>query len=262
MILLTGHGAIAAEFLKKYPCEVISIRTMTDDEIVNKFTVSSVVIHNAALINSSSLEELIKSNFLLTKRILDLIEANNLSCKFVNISSMSFLLTEDKEQPLNQMSNYALSKYLSEQYCLNHSFSNVCSVRFSTLFYQDPNRDGISKIISDAFYNKTVTVFNNGVDSRDVIPIEVAVDYLYKICQDSESKKIYNVVCGSPNKFSDIINKIKKYLIFDVVNVDCESKKVLSSFSTKYINSLGIINFDIEDYIYNYIKSLNASSSL
>ena len=262
MILLTGHGAIAEEFSKKYPCEVISIRNVTDDEIKDKITKASVVIHNSALINSNNLEELIKCNFILTKRILDLTYENNLKCKFVNVSSMSFLQTEDKELPLNEMSNYALSKYISEHYCLNHSLNNVCSVRFSTLFYQDSKRDGLSKIISDAFYDKKITTFNNGIDSRDIIPIQVAVDYLYKICQVSEPKKIYNVVSGRSIKFIDLIATVKKYLTFNLVDINCENKIVLSDFSNKYIKSLGIIDFDIEDYINNYIKSLNDYSNL
>jgi nucleoside-diphosphate-sugar epimerase len=256
MILLTGQGAIAQAFSNKYPCKVASIRHMSDDELKDEIINSSVIIHNSALVGSYNLDELITSNFLLTKKIIDTIYITNPSCRFINLSSMSFLDTEDDTLLLNYMSNYGLSKYLSEHYCLNHALKNVCSVRFSTIFYQNSQRDGISKIISDAYYNRKITTFNNGIDARDILPLDIAVEYLFKICQYTESKKVFNVVSGKSTQFIELIALIKKHLTFDVVDIKNETKKILSDFSTKHIECLGIIDFDIEDYIINYIERI------
>ena len=73
MILFTGSGAIAECFKNFFPCKIISARALNDDDLTSHILSVDVIIHNAALINAESFKDYIEANFILTKRILDLV---------------------------------------------------------------------------------------------------------------------------------------------------------------------------------------------
>src|ERR1019366_4441645 len=158
MILFTAGGSISTEFKSQFPCEIISARSMTDQQLEDCIRGFSVVIHNAANLICNTFNEAINDNFLLTKRVLDLVHKTKPEMKFLYISSMSILETDNTYKEIENMNLYSFSKYLAEIYCLKHNHNDLSSVRFSTIFYGDANKDGLSKLIYDAVNNKEITL--------------------------------------------------------------------------------------------------------
>jgi nucleoside-diphosphate-sugar epimerase len=257
MILFTGSGALAEEFSKMYQCEVISARNMDDTELISWILKSKVIIHNAAIINTNDFQEFIDSNFLLTKRILDLVFKINPKIKFINISSMSILENQDDYMAPDLMTNYAFSKYIAELYCVKHPFEDIVNVRFSTIFYGDEKRDGISKLVYDSLIKNEITIYNDGEAKRDIIPIRIASMYLFKLCCSKISERKINIVSGNSFSFKYIVLVLKKNnKTLKINNIYNDSKKVLSSFSRNSIENLGEIYFSIEDEIGSYLDKI------
>jgi nucleoside-diphosphate-sugar epimerase len=256
MILFTGGGAIADEFRKLYKCEIISARSLSDEVLETWVSRARVIIHNAALINSVDLNELTTSNFLLTKKLIDLSLKLNPGVKFVNISSMSILENEETYLDPLSMTPYAFSKYISELYCIKNSLENLISIRFSTIFYKR-DKDGISQMISNAVYKNEIQLFNHGLAKRDIIPINIAVQYLFHICNNTTDRKIINVVSGYSTSFFEIAQIIKKQInLVNIKNQVVESKTVLHNFSNKNLLQFGLIDFNLEDEVISYIRKL------
>ncbi|WP_427875249.1 NAD-dependent epimerase/dehydratase family protein [Flavobacterium sp. MMS24-S5] len=263
MILFTGSGAIANTFAKYYDCEIISARSMDDDTLANKIKVADVIIHNAALINSNDLSEFVDANFILTKRILEIISTIKPKIKFINLSSMSFLKDENQYLNSKEMSNYAFSKYLNELFCLKYPIENISNVRFSTIFYGDFRRDGLSKIVYDCFFEKKITIYNNGEAIRDFIPIEIAVQYLYKLTNLKTLPKIINIVSGRETSFKYFVNKLVELNPeIEIFNIEIETPKILSEFSKSGIAELGEIDFNIDELFEKYALEINENINI
>ncbi len=258
MILFTGTGALAKSFSAFYPCTIVSARHLSDEDLIPYISSTSVIIHNAAVIQAAELSVYTDSNFLLTKRILELVYRINPDAMFINISSMSMLKTQDTYLQAEDMTDYAFSKYIAEQYCLRHPLKKLSNVRFSTLFYEDPVRDGLSKLAFDAIRTNKIKVYNNGEAKRDFIPMEIAVKYLYKVSQQAEPPRKLNIASGDPlsfNHFSNILQFHNPSLV--VENISAQTSEVLHIFSKDDIERLGIIKFNIDDAFNNYIAKLS-----
>jgi hypothetical protein len=258
MILFTGSGKIASAYLSKFPGKYVSARNLDDQELSKELFEATVVIHNAAIINSGSVLDFFEGNCILTKRILDLLSVVNPRARFINLSSMSFLETENKYLPVEEMSNYAFSKYTSEVFCIRYPYSDLVNVRFSTIFYGDFDKDGISRLIY-SFVQGNVTIFNNGEAYRDILPLEILICYLHKITFAKSLPRVMNVAAGKSYSFKNILD----FLILNSSNVQIENKiqklpEVLSSFSKKHIDIVGEISFDLRDYVIEYYKLLNS----
>ena len=261
MILFTASGALSAAFAKQYPCQIISTRKLNDDELTEKLKTATVVIHNAALLQANVLSEYMDANYGLTKRILDLTYKINPNVRFINVSSMSFLETADAYLPTEKMTNYAFSKYQAEQYCIEHPLSkkhkNVTNVRFSTLFYKDETRDGLSKLGSDAVHKKQISLINNGNAKRDFIPLDIAAAYLKKLTITNVLPLIINVASGkslSFKHFSDLI--LKRDPSVKCLNLEQKTVNVLSDFPIDTLKELGEIEFDIDLEFSEYLLQL------
>jgi len=264
MILLTGRGAFAKAFSSQHACKIVSLRSANFADLSRIISGVKVIIHNAANINSGGFIEAVDDNFILTKRILDSVYEINPNIYFIFLSSMSILSNESENRYKNikEMDSYAYSKYLAETYCLKHPFPNVSVVRFSTLFYADEKRDGLSKLVSDACLLNSVTIFNSGEASRDFIPLKVAARYVYKMINNKDRKKVYNIVSAKATSFSQVVEYLKlKFPTLEVVNKNLDSRPagVLSKFSDGSISKLGKIDFILEHEINKYIKQLKYS---
>lgn len=256
MILFTGGGSLAIAFKKKYDCEIISARKLTDEQLKNTLKNAKIIFHNAALVNSTDLNSLIASNFVLTKRIIDLAAEVNPSVNFINISSMSFLGLNGDIDAMHSMSPYAISKYMAEVYCLNHKIRTT-SIRFSTIFYGNPIKDGLSKLAYEAVIKGSVDIFNNGDAKRDFIPIEIVVEYLNKLTTILHLPAVINIVSGKPTQFKEFIEHVRILNPNIVVNnIDGFTKEVLSDFSKRDIVLLGEIEFSIFDFFTKYVNKL------
>lgn len=263
MITFTGTGAISSTFKKYYPCEIVSARFLNDIELENTIRSSSTIIHNAAAISSDSLSSYIDSNFILTKRIIDLAYKINPDIRFINISSMSILKTANQYLDPSEMDNYALSKYFAEVYCLQHPLKKLTNVRFSTIFYKDPQRDGLSRLAYDAVIKKKITIFNNGESCRDFIPIDIAVKYLLRLTlQDILPRKI-NIVSSTPLSFRYFVDKLlQSNPNIEIDDIATQTKSVLNNFGREGIDYLTKINFDIDFEFEKYVNSIYALPDL
>ncbi|MDH6355292.1 nucleoside-diphosphate-sugar epimerase [Dysgonomonas sp. PH5-45] len=264
MILFTGVGSLFDAFQKKYECSAISARRTSTSKLKFAFKSASVVIHNAANLSPHDLESSVEDNFNLTKRIVDTLYEVNPTAKFINIGSMSYLKSDSQYLDINDMTLYAYSKYLSETYCLKHQMKQIVLVRFSTLFYENPEKDGLSKLINDAkIYNK-VSLINGGKACRNFLPIDAAVEYLNKIACGNYTDirdKILNIVSLNKHSFKDIADYLRKVSpslkIENIELPEAEKNIVLSEFSPQSIKNLGVVDFKLEDYILNYFNQLD-----
>lgn len=262
MILFTGGGSIAQKFEQLFTCTIISARNLDDTNLVAYLSTANIIIHNAAIIKGNSFKDFIEGNFLLTKRILDLANVVNPNVRFINISSMSILANDEDYLLTHLMSDYAFSKFISEQYCLKHSHQNLINVRFSTIFFENFEKDGFSKLIWDSSSNK-ISIYNGGLAERDVIPLRIAVQYLNKLCYGDLKSKIINIASGNTLSFNylcDLILKLNNNVV--IQNKECQFAEVLKTFSKKGIVGLGEIEFSIEEEFTNYYKKLNESFNL
>ncbi len=256
MILFTGGGKIASVFQKKYESKIVSSRNLNDDELSDAIKNAQTIIHNSALIYSSNFDDFIESNFLLTRRVIKICKKVNPKVRFINLSSMSILSGDDTYLPVDQMNDYAYSKYISENYCLRSGLENLTNLRFSTIFYGDSKRDGISKLIEDSNIHNEITLLNKGIAKRDIIPLRILVEYLYKICKSNSLKSKYNIVSGKETSFKEISDILKennrKLKIF---NKALETQNILCSFSKKDVIELGEIHFDLRKDIEIYMNT-------
>jgi len=262
MILLTGGGSFAQTYLDQFEGEVASIRELSQANFLGKLSQSSVVIHNVATINSDNLEQLIERNFDFTRFIVQKLQELNPKAHLILLSSMSFLDPNDdqKYSDVQEMTSYAYSKYLAETYTLKCGLEHVSSVRFSTLFYKDPQKDGLSKLISDTVSQGRIILYNNGEASRNFLPIETAAAYVQKITeQEAKGKRTYTLAAPSATSFAAVADILRQYIPnLTIENKDFtgNSTSVLADFSSESIDELGTINFSLDEEIKKYLRRL------
>ena len=261
MILFTASGALATAYAKQFPCEIISARQLNDEQLSNYLKKATVVIHNAAAIQADNLSAYMNANFELTKRVLNLVYSVNPLIRFINISSMSILKDADTYLTQKEMTDYAVSKYLAEMFCTKHPLSikhkNTTNVRFSTLFYENKTRDGLSKLGADAVDNQKITLINNGISERDFIPIDIAAAYLFKLTTTTELPLTINIASGKPLSFKYFSGLIlKEAPSVKIENLELPMQTVLSDFKIDKLKDLGEIEFDMGLIFKNYYKQL------
>jgi len=261
MTILTASGSFAKSYTQQFKTDINSIRELGKEAFEKKLLSAKTVIHNAATIDAEGLELYVSRNFDFTRYIVSLLEKNNPNTHLIFLSSMSILDPQDdsKYGDVVAMSPYAYSKYLAETYCLKSSLNRVSCVRFSTIFYQDPAKDGLSKLTSDAVNHKKITLFNGGAARRNFLPLHIAAQYVHKIAESNKpGKHIYNLSAPRSTSFHDIAEMIKQ----SVSGLQIDNKKVtepplvLSEFGLDTIKLLGPIGFSLDDELKTYIKSL------
>ncbi len=264
-ILVSGaSGAFGSEFVKRLDrYETVSLRYgRMEEQHRTKLSECEVFVHCGGLLKGNR-DELLESNTLLTKEILDHLGKENPHVHFVYLSSMSILRKKNKVAARDylefwEMTDYALSKYISEILCSRSGISTTV-VRFSTLFCRNPARDGLSRLVFDAVTQKKITILNNGKAKRDYIPLDIATGYVTRILGDeSLFGRTLNIVSGKETSFREIADflssKISPLEIEDLQKqqVDC----VPTDFDAEDIRSLGMIDFDLYDRIEEYKNSL------
>lgn len=264
MIIFTGGGAIASEFSKRFDSHIISARRLSNLELAEHFKKATVIIHNSGLIQSNDLNELLKCNLELTKRVVDLANEVNPNCKLINISSMSILNECDSYLPLDEMTPYALSKYYSEIYCLNHSFSKLTNVRFSTIFYKNKDKDGISRLAYDAVNYGKIKIYNNGSSCRDVLPLEYVASCLHELAELDLYPRILNIASGCSLPFSFFVKILKEKISKLVIEDEIQNvNPVLCDFPNHFIFRKNMINISvIREAFIMYLNKLDEGIGL
>jgi nucleoside-diphosphate-sugar epimerase len=263
MILLTGHGSLAEEFKRHYECHIVGIRNIAQVELELQIRKANVIIHNSANLDPKNIEQATNDNFQLSKNLIDTVIRINPDILFIYLSSMSILKDEHSYLDVDVMTTYAFSKYMGEIYCLKSPLINKKIVRFSTIFYANPAKDGLSKLISDAVCKKEIQIFNEGCAKRDFIPLEVAAKYLHKISTIKSNRLIFNVASGKSTSFLELVSIIKSYIPdLTVINKNIESMPgVLHKFSVEPLNELGVVDFELSRYVIFFLNSISGENS-
>lgn len=263
MTILTATGSFADAYLDQFEGEIASIRNLSETEFKAKINNSDTIIHNASTITSTDLDICLERNFDFTRFLVKELQTNNPLAHLVHISSMSVLspTNDSLYDDVINMTPYTYSKYLAESYCRKTTLNTISFVRFSTLFYKDPTKDGLSKLIFDAVTKKKITIYNGGEAKRNFLPLEIAAQYVDKIARSRPtSKKIYNLAAPNATTFLDVVTILQKHL----PNIEIEDKKldgsfpVLSDFTMNTLDNIGQIDFSLEEYIVEYIEKLRA----
>ena len=261
MTILTAKGSFAKAYGTQFTAEVTSIRERGEAKFNKKLTQAQVIIHNASTITSTDLTTCLDRNFDFTRFVVKQVEGNSHAPHLVHISSMSILdpTNDSVYGDVIAMTPYAYSKYLAETFCLKSSVERLSCVRFSTLFYKDPTKDGLSKLIYDAVRTKKITIFNGGEARRNFLPLDTAAAYVHKITEIQKPQKdIYTLAAPVSTSFYDVVQLLKKH-VPDLVIEDKQISNgapVLAEFSTASIDRLGRIDFSLEDEIIAYMTEL------
>jgi nucleoside-diphosphate-sugar epimerase len=265
MITLTAQGAFASEFAKYYKAEVVSIRALKNEDFWKKIMEAGTIVHNASTIDCINLSDCVRINFDFSRKLTDFLVKNNPNVNLTYISSMSILdpLSDSAYADPIDMSPYAFSKYITECYCMKSKIDRFKSVRFSTLFYKDPERDGLSRLIYDAVTKREIIIYDGGAAKRDFIPLNIAAGYVKKITAlRNKEKKIFNIATGKATSFAEIARLLVKN-IPGLNVIDRRSKiavqPVLHKFNTDSIRELGEIEFSLEEDIRSYINEIALS---
>lgn len=264
-ILISGAGGgFGSELIKHFDSfEVIFLRAGgINDEQKEKLSKCDVFIHCGALLKGN-FSELFNANCVLVNEILDYFKVANSSAQLIFFSTMSLLRNKKSVSAhdyldLKEMTDYALSKYLMEAVCSRYKMP-ITIVRFSTLFYRNPIRDGLSKMIFDAVNKKRLTLYNGGEAARDFMPLDIAAQYVKSLVGN---KKFFgrtaNIVSGNETSFRTVAVFLKSRLNgLEIVNENTELKdNIPSNFDKKDILDLGEIPFSIFERVEDYIKDL------
>jgi nucleoside-diphosphate-sugar epimerase len=264
MTILTAGGSFAQAYLNQYNnAEIASIREIGETNFTKKISSAETIIHNAASIGCNDLNVCVEHNFDFTRLLVQKIKLTNPEAHLIFLGSMSILnhTNASDYSDVAKMTPYAYSKYLAETFCLKSELKNLSCTRFATLFYKDPKKDGLSKLIEDAATQGKITIFNNGEDKRNFLPINIAAQYVHKIVERNEKQNhVYNLVGNESTSFKDISELLKKF----VVNLKVDNKitkdvpRVLSQFSDNDVELLGKINFSLENEIESYVYSFES----
>ena len=221
MIYLTGHGALAAE-LKNTNIKIKSLRNFGSKAYAD----ADCIIHNAANLNPKSHEETYQDNVVPLSNLINSIDPNK---RFIMISSMSVLQNKNMPKLIYKMNHYTRSKYICET-LVKDTLKNYMIIRFSSLFYADPLRDGLSKMIYDAKTKKQITLINNGEAKRDWLPLRIAAKKILTL-NTKGFKGTVNLASGNPWSFGAVAGFLK-FLDDDIeiINEDAKHIEVLSDF--------------------------------
>ena len=263
MILFTGSGALANACSQVFEVVTTSLRSISDEKLRDLLCNCDVVMHNSAAIQSDSLAKYVESNFMLTKRLVDVVCSVNPNVMLINIGSMSYLQRDNVYDAVNNMINYAYSKFLGETYLLKSPLKNVCSVRFSTVFYKNAARDGLSKLGYDAVKSNEIKLINQGCAKRDFIPIDVVAAYLSKLADCYNLPKTINIASGKSFSFKHFSNIIQQvFPSTTIVNSANPHSEVLHQFDVEPLRQIGIVDFDITSEFEKYLHQVDEDADL
>jgi nucleoside-diphosphate-sugar epimerase len=265
MTILTGGGSFAHAYTKQFNAQIASIRQLGEKAFLDATKKASIVIHNAATTESSDLDLSLERNFDFTRFLVQNLQKQNPSVHLIFLSSMSILSSSDDKVygEVIKMTPYAYSKYLAETYCLKSPLNRVSCVRFSTLFFKDPQKDGLSKLVNEAHSTGKITLINNGEAKRNFLPVEIAARYIEKISKlPVVGKQIFTLASPQSTSFGEVAKILQRLLPkLEVDNIVMSlSNPVLADFSSDSIDKLGQINFSLEKNIANYLKTLSVQS--
>jgi nucleoside-diphosphate-sugar epimerase len=259
-VLFTGtNGALGKLFVSMYQDTVQASVRYSDEKsfmaLVEQIKTADVLIHASANLNPGDIESGIRDNALLTYSIVNAAGKVNSNCHLILISSMSILGEDGEPKQIRDMTHYAASKYIMEELAWEDAKNPITVVRFSTLFYEDPSRDGLSKMVYSAVKNKNIVASDC---KRDFIPLWAACKWLNKLCGNPVwYNKTINLASGKPINMLDVANHLVSQFGVSFHHTALpDYANVCYKFSADAANTLEQINFDIYDLIDKYYERL------
>lgn len=125
---------------------------------------------------------------------------------------------EDQPEPL---SPYALSKLEGERYCqlyAQQSPLNTASVRYFNVYGERQNPHGqyasvVARFKQNILEKKPLTVYGDGTQTRDFIPVTQVIDATLKIALFEECKgEVFNIGTGNSINLLELITRLEKEL--------------------------------------------------
>lgn len=265
MTILTGGGSFAQTYTQLFDGKVASIRELGEPAFLEEVRKATCIIHNAATVESNDLELSLTRNFDFTRYLVRKVQALNPDVHFILLSSMSILdqTGDGAYGDVLHMTPYAYSKYLAETYCLKSGLYRFSGVRFSTLFYRDPHKDGLSKLIYEAVTTQKITIYNKGKAARNFLPLPTAAAYVHKLSRETGSQKsgrTYTFAGPQPTSFAEVAEILRRHL--PELQVEdkplAANQAVMADFS--WANEAGVkrIGFSLEDEIGRYMDALQS----
>ena len=123
------------------------------------------------------------------------------------------------------------------------------------MFYRDHERDGLSKIVHDALYKKSIVASDC---KRDFLPVDVACKLLNKLCGNTRwYNRTVNLASGRIVNMMEIAGfLVRKYGVSCHRTTLPQYSDICYRFSPNDANSLEKINFDIFDLVEEYYENL------
>lgn len=127
----------------------------------------------------------------------------------------------DEQTPCNPTSPYGFSKligeYLCKQYAVNFGIETVC-MRYFNVYGDRQNPNGqyaavVAKFKDNMKHNKPITIFGDGLQTRDFIPVEQVAHtnlMLGMLPGKSISGEIFNVATGRSVSVIELFDLLKK----------------------------------------------------
>jgi nucleoside-diphosphate-sugar epimerase len=259
--LLTGsNGSLGKKYRQMFPEAVpVSIRYGDSKMMVNlsdQIRTADTLIHASACLSPQDIESAIRDNTMLPLEILDMAGKINPMTHIILISTMSLLDESGQPRKMKDMTFYAASKYIMEELVPKIAKNPVTIVRFSSLFYEDPERDGLSKIIFTACRDNRIVASDC---RRDFLPLWAACTWLNKLCCNQKwYNRTINLASGRSVNMIDIAHYlVKKYGVSFHHTALPDYSGICYKFNAEEAQSLEYIQFDLYkliDQFYDKIR--------
>lgn len=269
-----GSGLVN-RLLTDYECTVIVVDNLVNGDFSRLIKSDNLITINESVLNlnaySSYLNEVdyifhlaciqiskssnipyldLETNAISTLNILEHLRKNkntNLK-KFIYTSSCSVygnsLITPVTEKvPVNISSIYAATKYLGENYTnLYHTNYNIpiTIIRYSNVYgYHQTPKDKVCGVIGKFIYNAMnklpLTIYGDGMHTRDYTFIEDAIDAtLLAALNEKSLGQTYNISTNSNYSVNDLIQIIKSF--YPDLYINYESPRIIDNIVDRLIS--------------------------
>ena len=173
------------------------------------------VFHLASVLNYRHKEdEIMVTNYVGTKNLIKAATANKVktivfaSTQDIYAASTGVFVSEDESFNVKMLSEYAKSKYLSEQLLLKCKKINVAIARIAVICGKGMHKSLISEFVSDAVKGKSIHIYGEGKRIYDVVNVDDVVDVLIDMAGKAG---VYNIGGGEKNTILDMAKTIQRF---------------------------------------------------
>lgn len=239
-VLVTGaNGFIGKNFIKKLSIDkninILKItRDTSSDDFKNLILQSDFIYHFAGEVRpNSSDQDFKKSNTILTKEIVNILEENSKYIPILVTSSIHAKLLKNEYGKTKRESELIIEEYSKKNniqcfiYRLPHAFGEWCKANYNSV---------ISTWIYNSINNLDINVFDRDIKMNYVYVQDIVVEFIHKLKSKEsdlyiEPKDIYETTLGD---VVDYINEFKANM--DNMKFNIENNEFKSKLYNTYIN--------------------------